>query len=333
MTSVCIDGDNEFLNINEFLYINGDGDGRDGDGPEPPQTRRAPLREQQTQILDGELELEFEQPPTQILDVGIHSPRIQNIEVDGLPGVSMFFDDLPVRKQGLCEEKYVGMLQIVSNTIEKCLQLFKEACLCGFFQKEGLICSDVVPQHSGMQTEGLICSDVVPQHSGMQRGSVQTQTMGDSSRAMDLDDEHDMDVRAKIKSKYKMHLEKQSNMVNKFELDKFLVDDCEEDNDDFDILGWWKSNSTKYRISSLIARDVLAILVFIVASESAFSTGGRVLDPFRSSLSPITVEALICTQNWLRSPSQISLRDQLDELEDIESAARMSTSLIDVRKQ
>ncbi|CAL5438787.1 unnamed protein product [Camellia sinensis] len=95
----------------------------------------------------------------------------------------MFFDDLPVRKQGLCEEKYVGMLQIVSNTIEKCLQLFKEACLCGFFQKEGLICSDVVPQHSGMQTEGLICSDVVPQHSGMQMDDLISPTQGPSEIA------------------------------------------------------------------------------------------------------------------------------------------------------
>ncbi|XP_042984743.1 zinc finger BED domain-containing protein RICESLEEPER 3-like [Carya illinoinensis] len=32
---------------------------------------------------------------------------------------------------------------------------------------------------------------------------------------------------------------------------------------------------------------------------SAFSTGGRVLDSYRSLLSPSTVEALVCTQNWL----------------------------------
>ena len=69
----------------------------------------------------------------------------------------------------------------------------------------------------------------------------------------------------------------------------------------FDILDWWRVNSSRYRILSQVARDVLAIPVSIVASESAFSTGGRVLDPFRSSLSLNTVEGLICTQNWLRS--------------------------------
>ena len=122
-----------------------------------------------------------------------------------------------------------------------------------------------------------------------------------------------------MKSKYKICLEKQSNMVNKSELEKFLVDDCEEDNDDFNILDWWKANSTKYRILFLIARDVLAIPVSTIALEFAFSTGSCVLDPFCCSLSPISVEALICKQNWLHFPFQISVRDQLDELKEIES--------------
>ena len=59
-------------------------------------------------------------------------------------------------------------------------------------------------------------------------------------------------------------------------------------------------NSSRYRVLSQIVRDVLAIPVSTVASESAFSTGGHVLDLFRSSLSPNTVEVLICTQNWLK---------------------------------
>jgi len=48
-----------------------------------------------------------------------------------------------------------------------------------------------------------------------------------------------------------------------------------------------------------MARDVLAIPIFVVASESTFSTGGCVLDSFRASLTPKMVEALMCAQDWL----------------------------------
>ncbi|KAF7844378.1 zinc finger BED domain-containing protein RICESLEEPER 2-like [Senna tora] len=45
----------------------------------------------------------------------------------------------------------------------------------------------------------------------------------------------------------------------------------------FDILNWWKVNSTKFPILALIAQDVLAMLISTIASESALSTGGRAL--------------------------------------------------------
>jgi hypothetical protein len=64
------------------------------------------------------------------------------------------------------------------------------------------------------------------------------------------------------------------------------LEDFESSSPNFDILNWWKVNSTKVLILSKITRDVLAIPVTTVASESAFSTGGHVLDPFRSSLAP-----------------------------------------------
>uniref|UniRef100_A0A2N9I8P7 HAT C-terminal dimerisation domain-containing protein n=1 Tax=Fagus sylvatica TaxID=28930 RepID=A0A2N9I8P7_FAGSY len=87
----------------------------------------------------------------------------------------------------------------------------------------------------------------------------------------------------------------------------------------FDILGWWRVNSSKYKILFHVARDVMAVPVSTVASESAFSTGGRVLDSFRSSLSPLTVEALICCQNWLRSTSSpVKLWEAMDEVQSID---------------
>lgn len=86
------------------------------------------------------------------------------------------------------------------------------------------------------------------------------------------------------------------------ELDKYLMDDCAPNDPNFDILSWWKENSTKYKILSYMAKDILAIHVSSVASESAFSTGKRVLSQWRSSLSARTVEALLCTQSWLQKP-------------------------------
>ena len=89
--------------------------------------------------------------------------------------------------------------------------------------------------------------------------------------------------------------------------------------DSFDILGWWKVNAPRYKVLSQIARDVLAVPVSTVASESAFSTGRRILDPFRSSLAPRMVEALICLKSWLNVKDEeyepLVLRQYMDEVE------------------
>ncbi|WOL05135.1 zinc finger BED domain-containing protein RICESLEEPER 2-like [Canna indica] len=84
----------------------------------------------------------------------------------------------------------------------------------------------------------------------------------------------------------------------KTELDMYLNETAyEDDKGDFDLLRWWKLNFERFSVLSSMARDILVIPVFAVASESAFSTSGRVFDPFRSSLTLKVVEALICTQD------------------------------------
>ena len=54
----------------------------------------------------------------------------------------------------------------------------------------------------------------------------------------------------------------------------------------FDALAWWKEKSMKFRILSKLAENVLAVPITTVAFEATFSAGGRVIDPYRSSLSP-----------------------------------------------
>ena len=99
----------------------------------------------------------------------------------------------------------------------------------------------------------------------------------------------------------------------------YLSEAIVEDDATFDILRWWKLNSERFHILLCMARDVLAVLISTVASESPFSTGGRVLDVFRSSLTPKIVEALICAQDWLRRPNQtVSVEETLDDLESFE---------------
>ncbi|GJV35188.1 zinc finger BED domain-containing protein RICESLEEPER 2-like protein [Tanacetum coccineum] len=105
----------------------------------------------------------------------------------------------------------------------------------------------------------------------------------------------------------------------KSELDRYLNEDVEDESDKFDILNWWKVNSPRFPVLSLLARDVLVIPISTVASESVFSTGGRVLDAFRSSLTPPVVESLICTQDWFRENSMgLDVAENWDEIQKIE---------------
>uniref|UniRef100_A0A9I9CUY2 HAT C-terminal dimerisation domain-containing protein n=1 Tax=Cucumis melo TaxID=3656 RepID=A0A9I9CUY2_CUCME len=93
---------------------------------------------------------------------------------------------------------------------------------------------------------------------------------------------------------------KQSNKTclddAKIEVARYL-DEARIEDEYLDFLTWWKVNSSRFKIISQVARDIYNIPISTVPSESAFSTGGRELDSFRSSLIPQTAEALICAQN------------------------------------
>ena len=85
------------------------------------------------------------------------------------------------------------------------------------------------------------------------------------------------------------------------ELDRYLDDDYVPiEIDNFKILDWWNVAGMRYPTLRKIARDIFAIPVSTVASESAFSTSGLVLSEHRSRLTPEILEALMCCQDWMR---------------------------------
>ncbi|CAO2147204.1 unnamed protein product [Urochloa humidicola] len=85
------------------------------------------------------------------------------------------------------------------------------------------------------------------------------------------------------------------------ELDLYLDEPTLHRTQDLDIVNWWKYGGIKFPTLQRIARDVMAIPVTSVASESVFSTGGRIISPHRSRLAPKMIEALMSMQAWSRA--------------------------------
>ncbi|XP_019165697.1 PREDICTED: zinc finger BED domain-containing protein RICESLEEPER 2-like [Ipomoea nil] len=117
----------------------------------------------------------------------------------------------------------------------------------------------------------------------------------------------------------------------KIELEVYLSEVIVDEDDSFDLLRWWKQQSERFPVLSKMARDILAVPISTVASESAFSTSGRVLDAFRSSLTPRIVEALVCAQDWLRLSNQpISIEENIEDVERIEKVYHVCVSMIQI---
>ena len=71
-----------------------------------------------------------------------------------------------------------------------------------------------------------------------------------------------------------------STNLDSIELDSYLSKVPIHQSDQFNILEWWQMNLGEYPMLSRMATDILVARTSSVASESAFSTGKRVLSDF-----------------------------------------------------
>ena len=89
------------------------------------------------------------------------------------------------------------------------------------------------------------------------------------------------------------------------------------------ILQWWKVNSSRFPVLSRLARDVLAVPKSRVTTEFSFRTDGRVLDEFRSSLTPFILQALICTQDWMQRSAPVTDEEDTEQLTKLEEGIKI----------
>ena len=66
-----------------------------------------------------------------------------------------------------------------------------------------------------------------------------------------------------------------------------------------EVFSWWKENYNRFLELFLMAWDLMSIPITTVASKSSFSTGKKILTPYRSRLLPENVETTLCTKSWL----------------------------------
>ncbi|XP_025981662.1 zinc finger BED domain-containing protein DAYSLEEPER [Glycine max] len=102
-------------------------------------------------------------------------------------------------------------------------------------------------------------------------------------------------------NEYINYVSQNVNVNDKSELDLYLAETPLEPKffPKLDILSYWKDRQERYPNLCRLACEVLSIPITIVASESTFSIGARVLNKYRASLLLSNVQALILTQNGI----------------------------------
>jgi hypothetical protein len=147
------------------------------------------------------------------------------------------------------------------------------------------------------KVKDMLCNLVLEYQDPMENVATTVGTQSRLSSTQSMDGEDWIDT-------FDDYISKQPTVTSTYvrtELDLYLEEPLLPRTQELDIIMWWQHVGIKYPTLRKFARDILAIPVTTVASESAFSTSGRIISPHRSRLAPSMVEALMCMQAWSRA--------------------------------
>ena len=174
--------------------------------------------------------------------------------------------------------------------------------LLEFLSSDGNHCDSVEEQIESIKTTLYNWFGEISQHNNLQTHGA-TSLDNKNPKAKTKAKENDED-------RFKKYLAGKKTSKNSSatgELDLYLQEPTVDiDSPSFNLLEWWKFNALRFPTLLIMAKRLLMAPMTSIALESAFSTGGRVLNDFRSTLNADTLEALICAQDWIRAEEGIS---------------------------
>ncbi|XP_026378640.1 zinc finger BED domain-containing protein RICESLEEPER 2-like [Papaver somniferum] len=256
---------------------------------------------------------------------------------------NFYFDELSVVKESILEH-LGGADPFLSSMAKKMNEKFEKYCSVGSVNPILIVAMALDPRYKFHYAEFWYTRYFKKIDASLSEGQIKekvTDFVGESKLLMlrlylqykqESDDFKDNDASQQFvetdditssgtatKSGFSAFLSQRESVQAMNDYDRYLNDGAEPMTRDLDVLCWWKGKVQTYHAFAIMARDILTVPITSVPSECAFSTAKRVLDAFRSSMKPKTVECLICAQDWLKNSMEpIGMEGKAETLDDNE---------------
>ena len=91
------------------------------------------------------------------------------------------------------------------------------------------------------------------------------------------------------------------------------------EHNNIDVLHYWKNNANASPTLAMMARDIFAVPMSTVPSESCFSSANRILTDKRSKLGPTVFERLVCLKDWFDAETRMQHERMEDDTSGVDT--------------